>query len=217
MRSHLTRHAPALALAAALTLAGLATPPALAAQAGQSPAAPATPPSAADTKAMMDAYAQASQPGEHHKRLDTLIGKWTVTGKAWMGPGAASEVNGTMEASWLLGGRYVQEIHRSTFMGQPFEGRSIDGYDAASQEYFGTWIDTMGTGVEVFRGTCDSPCKVMTETAEAVDPVTHKKEKSREVITFVDPDTYRTEMYMVGAGPGGQDLKVMEMTARRVK
>jgi len=41
--------------------------------------------------------------------------------------------------------------------------------------------------------------------------------KSKEVYTFVDPDTYRFEMYMVGATPDGKDVKVMEMLGKRDK
>ncbi len=168
-------------------------------------------------KAMMEAGSKAARPGEQHKHLAMMAGKWSVTGKAWMGPGAPMEVHSTSEATMIMGGRYLQQVHKGSFMGQPFEGRSIDGYDNTTHEYFSTWIDNMGTGVEIFRGSCDEPCKTLTETAEMIDPATGKKGTSKEVITILDKDNYRTEMYMVGGGPGGQDLKVMELNSKRVK
>jgi hypothetical protein len=182
-------------------------------------AAPAPAPSAADAqakaKAEMEAYMKLIQPGEHHKHLGNLAGKWKTSGKM-MTPGQPPiEMGGTMEASWILGGRYLQELHTGSFMGQPFEGRSLDGYDNMTKEYFSTWVDNMGTGVMVFRGSCDDPCKVLTETAEGPDPMTGNVVKSKNVTTFVDPDTYRFEMYMVGAGKDGQDTKIMEMIAKR--
>ncbi len=218
--------------ATALTVATLAlvAPCALQAQGAQagSPAmAPAgTPAGAGDSmkpggsadamKAMMDAYSKAAQPGEQHKRLAVMAGKWKVTGKSWMGPGGATEFNSTTEASMMMGGRYLNETHKGSFMGQPFEGRGVEGYDNGAHEYFTTWFDNMGTGVMILRGTCDDPCKVLTETGDEVDPASGKKTTSKQVITFIDNDTYHTEMYMVGAGPGGQDLKVMDMTSKRV-
>ncbi|MBV8199032.1 MAG: DUF1579 domain-containing protein [Acidobacteria bacterium] len=182
------------------------------------PAAPAATDSQAKMKADMDAMMKLAQPGEHHKRLDLYVGKWKVTGKSWMDPSQPpTEFSGTMESSWQLGGRYLESVHKSAFFGMPFEGRSIAGYDNATHEYFNTWIDTMGTGVEIFRGTCEDPCKVLTETAEFFDPMAGKVMKSKEVTTFVDPDTYRMEMYMVGATPDGKDVKVMELMGKRDK
>jgi hypothetical protein len=214
----------ALAMAAAPPAPLLAAdPPPAAAQTGSggaaaAPAAMSPADAQAQAKKEMEAYAKLAQPGEHHKYLGNLAGKWKVTGKTWMAPGQPPmEMSGTTEASWILGGRYLQEVHKSSFMGQPFEGRSIDGYDNTSKDYFSTWIDSMGTGVMLFRGSCDDPCKVLTQVAEGPDPMSGKVMKTKTVVTFVDRDTYRFEMYMVGAGPDGQDAKVMETTARRAK
>jgi hypothetical protein len=210
-----------LALAAAMSITAR---PLHAADPQAPAAAPAPAPSTADdaqakakAKAEMDAYMKLAQPGEHHKHLGNLAGKWKTSGKM-MTPGQPPiEMGGTMEASWILGGRYLQELHTGSFMGQPFEGRSLDGYDNITKEYFSTWVDTMGTGVMVFRGSCDDSCKVLTETAEGPDPMTGKVVKTKNVTTFVDPDTYRFEMYMVGAGKDGQDTKIMDMIAKRQK
>jgi hypothetical protein len=172
----------------------------------------------AKMKADMDAMMKLAQPGEHHKRLDGFVGKWKVTGKSWMEPNQpATEFSGTVESSWLLGGRYLQSVHKAAFFGMPFEGRSIDGYDNATHEYFSTWIDNMGTGVMLFKGTCDDPCKVLTETGEGFDPMSGKMMKTKEVTTYVDPDTYRFEMYTVGGAPDGKDVKVMELVGKRDK
>jgi hypothetical protein len=209
----------AMALAAALP-ALAADPPAAAASGSGSPGATGGAPADAQAKmkAEMDAYMKLAQPGEHHKMLGHLAGKWVATGKTWMNPGQPPvEMNSTVEASWILGGRYLQEVHTSSFMGQPFEGRSLDGYDNYTHEYFSTWVDSMGTGVMVFRGKCDDPCTALTETAEGPDPMTGKVMKSKTVTTFVDPDTYRFEMYMVGVGKDGQDAKVMDLIAKRQK
>jgi hypothetical protein len=216
--------AVAISLMSLLALLALQALPAIAAEpAQQAPAAAAGAGSAPTdaqqkAKAEMEAMMKLAQPGEHHKILGSLVGKWKTTGKTWMEPGQpAVEMSGTMEASWILGGRYLQEIHLGNFMGQPFEGRGLDGYDNATHEYFDSWVDNMGTGVMLFHGSCDDPCKVLTETAEGPDPMTGKVMKTKTVTTFLDPDTYRFEMYVVGVGKDGQDAKVMEMTGKRQK
>jgi|SRR5579864_2457974 hypothetical protein len=183
------------------------------AQAASAPSADAQ----AKAKAEMEAYMKLAQPGEHHKHLGNLAGKWKTSGQMFNPGQPPMEMTGTMEASWILGGRYLQELHTGSFMGQAFEGRSLDGYDNVAKQYFSTWIDNMGTGVVVFHGSCDDPCKVMTSTAEWPDPISGKLVKEKSVTTFVDPDTYRFEMYMLGAGKDGQDTKVMDMTGKRVK
>jgi hypothetical protein len=182
------------------------------AQTAQDPAAQAK------MKKEMDAYTKLGQPGEHHKRLAGMAGKWTTSGKAWMSPDQPPMTfGGTMEAFWILDGHYLQEMHKSTFMGQPFEGRSIEGYDNVRKEYFSTWIDSMGTGLEVFHGTCDEPCKVLTQFSDGIDPMSGKKIRTRQVTTYVDADTFREEMYVVGAGKDGQDEKTMEMVVKRTR
>ena len=202
-------------------LAAMALPTALTAQAASgagAPAAAAPADAQAKMKAEMDAYMKLAQPGEHHKLLGHLAGKWQVAGRTWMDPSQPPvEMTFAVEASWILGGRYLQQVHTSTFMGQPFEGRSLDGYDNVTHEYFSTWVDNMGTGVMVFRGKCDDPCTALTETAEGPDPMTGKVMKSTTVTTFVDADTYRFEMYEARAGKDGQGTKVMEVTAKRQK
>jgi Protein of unknown function (DUF1579) len=113
--------APAGTAATAAPAAAPAGPAATAAPAAPAgaaaPAAACAPDAQAKMKAEMEAYAKLAQPGEHHKHLGHLAGKWKVTGKAWMAPGQPPvEIHGTMEASWILGGRYLQELHQGAFM-----------------------------------------------------------------------------------------------------
>jgi len=233
MRSRFARFA-AVPVSAAAVLAGAvlialwalpasaAEPPqhAAAAAPAATAAAPADAKAATEKKmqAQMEMYVKLAEPGDRHKQLAGMAGKWTTTGKTWMDPSQpAIDFKGTVEFTPLLGGRYVRSVHKGSFFGRPFEGQATDGYDNATHEYFSTWIDNYGTGVMVFKGTCDDPCKVLTETAEAFDPMMGKVVKSKEVYTFVDPDTYRFEMYMVGATPDGKDVKVMEMLGKRDK
>src|SRR5688572_24590979 len=62
-----------------------------------------------DEKAMMEAYAKASEPVEQHKQVLKRAGKWTINMKSWMDPKAPpSESAGTAEGKAVLGDRYLQ-------------------------------------------------------------------------------------------------------------
>ena len=53
-------------------------------------------------------------PGRHHRVLDDLIGTWSVEYTMRTGPDGASMVaRGTVERSWVLGGRFVREVVRA--------------------------------------------------------------------------------------------------------
>ena len=191
----------------ALSLLALTAMPALSQDKSKPAAAPAM--SAAD-EAMMKAMA----PGEPQKKLARLVGDWTYTGKAWMAPGQpAIESNGTMHGEPLMGGRYVEHTWKGAFMGMQFEGRATEAYDNVAKMYVNSWVDNMGTGIMHMTGTCDEAVKNCTYTGDVWDPMTGKKTPMKQVITWMDDNTFKNEMY--GPGPDGKEAKWMEMVAKR--
>ena len=101
----------------------------------------------------MQAWMAKNQPNEHHAHLAESIGDWKVAGKFWMEPGQPPmETEGTSKITSILGGRYVQHEYDSSFMGSPFQGVGIDGYDTVKQAYVSIWVDSMSTGVMVMEG-----------------------------------------------------------------
>lgn len=192
----------------AVTAAAL---PARAQQPAQPQAAPAGGPSAAEMQEMM----KIASPGEHHKRLGNFVGHWKTHTKAWMAPGAPPvESDGTLDAEWLMGGRYVVSHHKGSFMGMPFEGQSIDGYDNLSGKYVSSWIDNMGTGLLNTSGSCeDADCKVVSTSGESLDPMTREKGTYKLVTTWLGTGSFRLDINWTGAN--GQSMKVMEMTATK--
>jgi hypothetical protein len=172
---------------------------------------PAAPPgmSAAD----VDAMTKAATPGEHHKPLQRYVGDWTYTMKMLAHGQPPMEATGTVHSEPILGGRYVQSVYKGEFLGQPFEGRSTDGYDNLAKHYVSSWVDNAGTGIMSSTGSCDAACKSFTYKASMMDPVSGKKVNTKQVITWLDDNNYKLEMYMVN--PGGKALKSMEIEAKR--
>jgi hypothetical protein len=162
----------------------------------------------------MEAMMKAMSPGEQHKHLARLAGDWTYTSKMWMDPSQpATESSGTMHGEVLFGGRYVEHTWKGNFMGIPFEGRGTDAYDNVAKQYVTSWVDNMGTGILQSTGNCDDIGKSCTFTGGAWDPMSGQKTTVKSIITWMDDNTFKNEMY--GKGPDGQEMKMMEIVVKR--
>ena len=174
-------------------------------------AAPAGGPTPEEMEAMM----KAATPGEPHKKLTTLSGDWTCKGKMWMDPKAPpTESVGGAKGRMIYDGRYLVQDITGDFMGMPFEGMSIVGYDNTTKEYVGAFVCNMATGIMVSKGK-ESPDGTITFTGECVNPM-GQKESFREVMTFKDKDTVESVMYMK-TPKFPEEVKSMEWTYSRKK
>lgn len=176
------------------------------------PEQPAGQPSPAD---MMKMWEQANAPTEHHKHLERFVGEWDTKVKVWMDPAApAMESAGRMSQRMEFGGRYLYSQYKGEFMGQPFTGVALTGFNNATKKHEGFWVDSMSTAMSVTTGTCDSEGGVFTFTGERDDPMTGGKVKTREVMTFKGADTYTQEFF---ESHDGAETRTMEITYTRAK
>jgi len=174
------------------------------------------PPMGGPSQADMETMAKSMAPGPQQQQLARMAGDWTYTSKMWMMPGQPPmDSAGTMHAEVLLGGRYVEHHWKGSFMGMPFEGRGTEAYDNVTKQYVNAWIDNMGTGIMNSTGTCDDGGKKCTYNGLTSDPMAGKAVAMREVITWMDGDTFTNEMF--GNDPSGKEMKMMEITAKRAK
>jgi len=199
------------ASAAILLWAGLGAGVALPQDASKKAAPPV-----ADEKAVMEAMEAAGTPGPAHKALAGLEGTWTAKVKSWMSPTAPpAESEGTSENKMALGGRFLEQRYRGTFMGQPFNGVGYTGYDNLKKKYVATWMDSMGTTMMVTEGTADGGGKVITTTGTIPDAVTKKIVPIKAVTTLMDADHTSYEVW--GSDPAGRVYKTLEIRYVRKK
>jgi hypothetical protein len=190
-----------LALAAAL--------PAAASDAAKSAPAKMTP----EQQAMMEAYQKAGAPGAEHARLAKMEGSYDLTITSWEAPGQPPVTEkGTATRKMMLDGRVMAESTQSTMHGQPFTGHGMQGYDNVSGKYWGTWNDSMSTGVMVSEGSCDAD-GACTFTGSWNDPITKGKTVARMTTRWTNPTTEVFEMY--APGPDGKEMKMMEITYKK--
>jgi uncharacterized protein DUF1579 len=173
-----------------------------------------TPARADDKKNDFEAYEKAGRPGPQHKVLASLAGSWEFTSQMWMAPGQApQEWKGTAERKMILGGRFLEEKVTATFLGQPFHGFGLNGYDNAQGKFVGTWLDSMSTAMSTSVGTADASGKVITYERDEYDVMARAKTKSRDVLRIVSPDKEVLEFYKLL--PGGKEFKMMEIVYTR--
>lgn len=175
-------------------------------------AGPAPAQEAADEAAMMAAWQKAMTPGPAHQELATHAGDWTYTSKMWMQPDAPPmESTGKSKIEAIMGGRYIAENVEGEMMGMPMKGMSVTGYNNITQMYESTWIDNMGTGIMLAKGTKDGD--TLTLVGSTMDPMGNML-KVKMVTTFKDKDHYTFEYY--SDTPDGTEMaKVMEMAYTR--
>jgi hypothetical protein len=99
-------------------------------------------------------------------------------------------------------------------MGMPFEGKSTMAYDNFTKKFISSWVDNMGTGVMTMEGTYDNKTKTLTSKGKMVDPTAGKELDVREVVTIIDDNTQKMEMYCT---KDGKEMKTMEMIAKKRK
>ena len=163
---------------------------------------------------MMKAWQEYMTPGPMHELLAKAVGEWKTEITSWMDPNMPPTITeGTSVCESILGGRYFRTKEMAPFMGMPFEGSAISGYDNATKKFFGVWIDNMGTGVMMTEGTFDEATKTFTYTGSGIGPT--GEYKVREIIKIIDDDHSMFEMYMEEGGK--PEMKMMEIKYTRVK
>jgi hypothetical protein len=166
-------------------------------------------------KQMHEAMAKAGTPGDAHKKLDGMVGKWDAKVTMWPMPGMDPMTStGTSESRWVMGGRYIEQRFSGNVMGMTFDGMGHTGYDNVKKQYFSTWMDSMSTGMMMSTGTMDDD-KSFTFTGTMADPMTGKDCTVISKVRVVDADHHHFEMW--GPDMQGKNYKMMEIAYTRSK
>ena len=156
-------------------------------------------------------------PGENHAKLAQFIGKFKATTTMWMDAASAPQISeGISESKWILGGRFVQQTFTGQFMGKPFEGMGIIGYDNVAKEYNSIWLDSVSTGIMKATAKYDDATKVFSEEGSFSCPLTGRKDNAyKSVTTVVDADHYTYEMWHDDVKTG-KNYKAMAISYERI-
>ena len=153
-------------------------------------------------------------PGAEHELLKRKAGRWTVKIELWSGPDVEPFTSsGTAEGELIFGGRYLTETIKGDFRGQPFESKSITGYDNLKEKFVSVWIDNFGTGFTMSSGTYDAPTGQFTYTTTSPDAARAGYKRTRTVERLVGDDERILEVYDVTVD--GQEFLTMKAIFQR--
>jgi hypothetical protein len=171
-------------------------------------------PMSAEEQAAMAAWMKAMTPGKPHEVLARGAGTWAVEVKFWDQPGSEPTVSrGTAERTMILGGRILQERYHGEFMGMPFDGLGLTGFDNLEGLYWNTWMDTMGTGMMKQEGHCTADGSSCTFLGSFHDPGADRVVFTKSVVHYLSPDRQVYESFTLI--PEGGDQRTMEVTYTR--
>lgn len=163
-----------------------------------------------DTQAeQMKIWTAYMTPGPMHEMMAKSVGDWKTINRYWMDPsGDPMVTEGTAKSEMIMGGRYQTTKTSGTVMGMPMEGMSLIGYDNATGEFTEIWIDNLGTGTSVAKGTYDENTNSINMDGTMVDPMTKSEMKFKQVLKFLDDNHQIIEMY---TDNNRQEVKSMEI------
>jgi len=166
---------------------------------------------------MMKKWMEAATPGEGHKYLGQIVGKWDITLRAWMDPNKPpQESKGTCDAKWILDGRYVYAEMSSQIMGMPYKGVELWGYDNYKKRYVVSHVDNMGTAISTGEGKLDLSKQVLTAFGKMDDPTMDERDKPVKYVTrLLSKDKYVFEIYDEVGSP--HEFKILELTYTRAR
>ena len=170
-----------------------------------------------EQQAVMEEWAKIAAPAEAHKHLDYFVGTWKTRTKVYMGgPGSEPmESDGQSEMKWVLGGRFIQDDHQGTMMGQPYIGLGMTGYDNYRNLYISSWCSNQGTNMLTMAGMRNPETGVFTYYGEMDEPSLKVTGRTVKYVTrIIDPDHYTFEIIDLHAG---DDYKVIELSYERIK
>jgi hypothetical protein len=163
----------------------------------------------------MAAMATMSTTGAEHAALAHLVGNWSVASTMWMAPGAPPATStATATGTSILDGKWIRLTYSGDWMGQPYHGEGVYGYDTMAKEHVSTWIDGATTGMTVLRGSADAQGVITYSSAMPYCPMERKPLAMRHVMHIESADRLTYTMYKTPEG--GTESKGMELVYTRV-
>ncbi len=183
---------------------------------GTRAAAQDTPPPPPEIDDAMLKMIAAASPNENHKKLAQYLGTWDAVSSFWMEGPDKPPVGGkgTVKFTWGFEGRFLKQEFQGFFMGMPYTGLGLNGYDNMRKTFTQFWVDNTSTAMYVAEGDFDPAGNALTLNGKMDDPTTGEMGVPiRYVIGKVTNDRFVFEMYLVP--PEGAPVKAGEIIYTR--
>lgn len=156
------------------------------------------------------------KPRKQHEWLQQLVGEWESEVEIQTETGQPPVKSQGTESVRSLGGFWIVAENKGNMMGTPFTGLMTLGYDTQTQQYVGTWVDSMSGYLWKHEGSVDASGKVLTLETEGPCPTASGElSQFKEVLEIKSPDhkVFTSSMQ----GDDGTWTKMLTINYRRVK
>jgi hypothetical protein len=171
------------------------------------PAAPA-----ADAKAKVSESSPATHSGA--KVLERWVGDWDAaiesTGRD--GKPVMSAAKTTVK---LLGRRWLITDFEGMFLGAPFIGHEVLGYDPIAKKYVLNWVDATATSFANGEGLYDPQSKTLTLTVSGRDDSKGTMATWRQVDIWKDADHHDWTLRVISPKDGQEQIQMTIRYSRR--
>ena len=124
----------------------------------------------------------SGQPGPELRRMQPLVGSWSIESKYHVIPSSTQEGGGKgyITFRWTLNGFFLSCDYHSVSDRGPYSGHCMFTYDDPNGKYRYWWFDSRGGGQE-FAGHWDEAAKSFVLTSDGVD---HDGTKVKKRLTY---------------------------------
>lgn len=150
------------------------------------------------------------QPTAEHKELMQGVGSWEGTLTSYI-PGQPESTIPAQDEVVGVGGFWTHSRFSCVYMGQPYIGTGLLGYNPATKSYVGTWVDSMSSHLAIMKGEKDAKTNALVMQWHAPNEqgvMTHQRS-----VTERTDDAYTITFYE----GEGEERKHMVITMKRKK
>lgn len=161
------------------------------------------------SSAKVDAKAAPGSPGTIPE-IDVLkkwVGNWEATIES-TGRDGKPVSNAAKSAVKLLGGRWLITDFEGTFMGAPFLGHEVLGYDPIAKKYVLNWVDGTATSFATGEGLFNPQTKTLTLTVTGRDDSTGKMATWRQVDIWRDAGHHEWTLRTISAKDAKEQIQM---------
>ncbi|MFG0328011.1 MAG: DUF1579 family protein [Phycisphaerales bacterium JB037] len=153
------------------------------------------------------------QPESGEAWLDWFVGEWETTTRLHGFGDEPAESTGTARFFWQIPGRWLAQEIRTEVMGTPLHGFGLQGYDAMTGQFDGSYVDNVTPGIVLTRGTLDAAGAVLKQFGEAIESRGMANAEPTRYVTRIEGD--HRFVFEVSEFRGGEYGLTVEIEYRR--
>lgn len=139
---------------------------------------------------MAQSTTPAASRGTDQEWLKQLVGAWDIKFKIHMQPEEPPATAVGTHSVRALGDHWIIAETETTMMNVPYNGVLSLGYDSQKKHFHGTWIDSFGGNLWVYKGTLNDNGDTLTLETEGPSPQDPgKSARYKEVIQITGKDS----------------------------